>query len=308
MSELQLNVPVAFIIFNRLETARQVFNAIALAKPAKLFVIADGPRPEKTGEDQICQSVRDIIKSVDWECQVLTNFSEANLGCKKRVSSGLDWVFSLVEEAIILEDDCLPDQSFFGYCQELLARYKDDSRIAMICGSNPNPQQSKTSDSFHFSRYPLIWGWATWRRTWRNYDVKMLAWPLIRKSGALFDILGDEKASLYWQDLFDAVYADRIDTWDYQFVFSCFIQYQLAICPSHNLIKNIGFGEGATHTTDDSNALANQPTRALNLPLNVPGFVVRNTKADRSLEKLYFSKPNVLQRVRRRLRKLMGIS
>src|SRR5665648_587346 len=169
MSNFQLKTPVAFIIFNRPETTRRVFAEIAKARPTKLLVIADGPRATHPDDAEKCAVVRAIIDGVDWDCEVLKNYSDVNLGCKRRVSSGLDWVFDTVEEAIILEDDCLPHPTFFRFCEEMLAKYRDDKRIAMISGDNFQFGKKRTEYSYYFSRYTHIWGWASWRRAWDNY-------------------------------------------------------------------------------------------------------------------------------------------
>jgi hypothetical protein len=185
MSNYQLRTPVAFIIFNCPETTDRVFEQIAKAKPSKLLVIADGPRENSPGEAERCAAVRSIIDNVDWDCEVLTNYSDVNLGCKRRIASGLDWVFDTVEEAIILEDDCLPDPTFFRFCDELLEKYRDDERITMISGDNFQFDRKKTDSSYYFSRDPHIWRWASWRHVWKNYDVDMQLWPEIRDGGWL---------------------------------------------------------------------------------------------------------------------------
>ena len=183
MLNFQLSTPVAFIIFNRPDTTARVFAEIAKARPPKLLVVGDGPRANRDGEADRVAEARAIIKNVDWPCEVLTNFSTPNLGCKKRVSSGIDWIFEQVEEAIILEDDCLPDPSFFQFCEEMLARYRHDDRIAMISGDNFLFGQVPVPESYYFSRYCHIWGWASWRRAWKDYDVNIPALAAIRTDG-----------------------------------------------------------------------------------------------------------------------------
>ena len=165
---MSLSTPVAFIIFNRPDTTEIVFETIRQAKPSKLLVVADGPRTDRSGEVEKCTATRAVIERVDWECEVITNYSDVNLGCKRRVSGGIDWIFSQVEEAIILEDDCLPAPSFFQFCQTMLERYRYDDRISMIGGSNYQQENSRTSDSYFFTKYAHIWGWATWRRAWKR--------------------------------------------------------------------------------------------------------------------------------------------
>ena len=196
MDSFQLNTPVAFIVFNRPGTAKRIFAEIAKAKPPKLLVIADGPRGTLLGEAQKCMATRDVINRVNWPCEVLTNFSEVNLGCKKRVSSGIDWVFEHVEEAIILEDDCLPHPTFFRFCQEMLERYRNDDRIGMISGDNFQFGRPVGQDSYYFSKYVHVWGWASWRDRWRNsYDVHMGLWPQVRDQKRLDDLGLDKKES-----------------------------------------------------------------------------------------------------------------
>jgi hypothetical protein len=164
MIQWHVNTPIAFFIFNRPDTTARVFEAIRQAQPSKLLVVADGPRSTRPGEAEKCAATRAIIDQVDWECEVLTNYSDVNLGCRHRVSSGLDWVFEQVEEAIILEDDCLPHPTFFRFCEELLEWYRHDHRIVAISGDNFQNGHQSGEFSYYFSRYVHIWGWATWRR------------------------------------------------------------------------------------------------------------------------------------------------
>ena len=207
MSDFKLMLPVAFIIFNRPDTTERVFAEIANAKPPKLLVIGDGPRTGRPGEAEKVAATRAIIQRVDWDCKVLTNFSEVNLGCKKRVSSGIDWVFEQVEEAIILEDDCLPDITFFRFCQEMLERYRGDQRIGMISGDNFQFGRRYGDDSYYFSKYVHIWGWATWRDRWvGSYDVSMAKWPRIRDEGTIADIVGDMHEAVYCGKIFERVH------------------------------------------------------------------------------------------------------
>lgn len=302
MSQDQLATPVAFFIFNRPDTTEQVFAAIARARPRKLLVVADGARPDRPGEAEKCAATRAIIGRVDWDCEVLTNYSEVNLGCKRRLASGLDWVFSLAEEAIILEDDCLPDPTFFAYCEALLERYRTDDRITHISGDNFQAGPSRTPYGYYFSRYSHVWGWASWRRAWRHYDVEMALWPEIRDGGWLGDMLGDPKVVAHWTRLFETAHGGRIDTWDYQWMFACWVQGGLAILPRANLISNIGFLPGATHTVHDSR-LANLPVHAAQEPLCHPPYVIRDAEADRYTEQQIFLPPPLAMRVKRWVRR-----
>ena len=272
----QLNTPVAFFIFNRPTTTFRVFAEIRKAKPKTFLVIADGAR--FSDEIDKCNEARSIIEKVDWECKVLTNFSEKNLGCKLRVSSGLDWVFSEVEEAIILEDDCLPTQSFFYFCQDLLNYYRNDSRVMHISGNNFQRNISVGSYSYFFSKYGGIWGWASWRRAWQFYDRDMNSWASYKRNNVLNYIYDDWAEKLYWTDIFNKAANGIPDTWDYQWLYARWTQHELSIAPAVNLVSNIGFNNNATHTLYDHD-LANMPTEDI-WTINHPPIITRDRVVD----------------------------
>lgn len=301
MYSFKLKTPVAFIIFNRPDTTTRVFAEIAKAKPPKLLVVGDGPRVNRPGEAEKVAAARAIIKRVDWDCEVLTNFSEVNLGCKRRVSSGLDWVFDTVEEAIILEDDCLPHPTFFRFCEELLEKYRHDERIAQIGGVNFQFGLRRTEDSYYFSRFNHIWGWASWRRTWsKHYDVDLKKWPDVRVGGWLADILDNRHEAKYWEKIFQSVYEGKIDTWDYQWTFACWVNSALTILPNVNLISNIGFGPEATHTKGLSR-LANMPLDAMTFSLRHPDLIIRNAVADSFSQENHFIQGTLVRRILNRV-------
>ncbi|MDX6574913.1 MAG: hypothetical protein QOE96_866 [Blastocatellia bacterium] len=275
-----MKTPVAFIIFNRPDRTARVFAEIAKARPAKLLVVADGPRPDHPGERELCLATRSVLAKVDWPCEVLTNFSDTNLGCRRRVATGLDWVFEQVEEAIILEDDCLPDESFFPFCIELLERYRDDPRVGMICGSNFQGGKRRSPESYFFGLHVTVWGWASWRRAWRNYDVEMRCWPELRDTSWLADLLANPVAAKYWRDVFEDTFNGEFDTWDYQFFFSWWRQNSLALIPDRNLVTNIGFGSAATRTREALPSMANLPVKPIAFPLAHPADVELNREAD----------------------------
>jgi len=294
----QLTTPVAFFIFNRPDTTFKVFEKIREAKPQKLLIIADGAKfPEEWGE---CNKARSIIEQIDWNCEVSTNFSEINLGCKLRVSSGLDWVFSEVEEAIILEDDCLPEPSFFGFCQELLEYYRNDTRIMCISGNNFQFGRRRTLDSYYFSAFSHCWGWATWRRAWQYYDLEIKLWEIIKDDYWLRNMFHSYHAIKYWKHIFQEVYSNLIDTWDYQWFFACCIQSGLTILPNVNLVSNIGFNNDATHTKA-SNHLANIPVQSIDFPLIHPQFIIRDTQADAFTQRSVF-RLSLLSQIKRMLK------
>ncbi|BAW97785.1 methyltransferase FkbM (plasmid) [[Synechococcus] sp. NIES-970] len=276
-----MKTPVAFLVFNRPDTTQQVFNSICQAKPPKLLVVADGPRETHPDDAAKCAAVRAIIDTVDWDCEVLTNYSDINLGCKNRVSSGLDWVFKEVEEAIILEDDCLPDQSFFPFCEELLEKYRDTEKIMAISGDNFQFSKKRTEYSYYFSIYNHCWGWATWRRAWQHYDVSMKQWGQINQIEFLNKNFLNFWAAKYWQNKFNQTYLDKINTWDYQWTFTCWQKNGLTILPEVNLVKNIGFDSSGTHTTSKFNLYANLETTPISFPLKHPTEIVQCQIADR---------------------------
>ena len=298
MTTWQLNTPVAFIIFNRPDTTSRVFEMIRQAQPPKLLVIADGARENHPSDLLNCADTRAIIEQVDWDCEVLKNYSDRNLGCRDRVSSGLDWVFTEVPEAIILEDDCLPDPSFFRFCEELLIRYRDDHRIMHISGNNFQSSKSRTNGSYYFSRYNHCWGWASWRRAWQHYDVDMKLWDVIRDGTWLLDILENKASVKEWNRNFQKVYDHITDSWDYQWTFACWLQNGLSILPNTNLVSNIGFSKSATHTFR-KNLFANMPTQTLDFPLQHPVAMIRDRKADNVTEHRIYSR-SLIARLQRK--------
>lgn len=303
--------PVVLIIFNRPDHTERVFEAIRQAKPPQLFVIADGPRPDRPGEPERCAATRAIIDRVDWDCTVLKNFSDTNLSCGIRVSTGISWVFEHVEEAIILEDDCIPDPSFFRFCDAMLDRYRDDARMMHVSGNNFWSDKYPLADSYLFSRYTLSWGWATWRRAWQHYDFQMKHWPQVRRTHLLTAMLADRHAASTWTKIFQRQVNVNLDTWDYQWTLTCWLQNGLAILPNVNLVSNIGFGVDATHTFSADNASGecaslSVPTAVLDFPLRHPDWVVRNSAVDRFIQdNLYDYYPRLLKRIKQRLYRLL---
>jgi hypothetical protein len=277
--------PVIFIIFNRPDATRQVFETIRAARPSKLLVIADGPRANQPGEAEKCAATREIIDGVDWDCEVQRNFAENNLGCRLRVSSGLTWAFELVDKAIILEDDCLGSDSFFLYCAELLDRYESDERIMMISGNNFLLGRAETADSYYFSRYPHVWGWATWRRAWANFDLNMTGWPEIRDRKLFDQYLRKVSERYYWESVFQHTYDGKIDSWAYPWVYSIWANSGLSVAPAQNLVRNVGFDADATHTKSDS-AYSALAAEQLSLPLAHPPRLVASKDKDELEAKL----------------------
>lgn len=270
---------IIFIIFNRPDTTRLVFETIRAARPERLLIVADGPRPDRDGEAERCAQARAIVEEVDWPCLVEHNYSDTNLGCRVRVATGITWAFEQVEEAIILEDDTLPHPSFFRYCVELLDRYRDDERVMVITGDNFQRGIQRGSASYYFSKYNYVWGWATWRRAWRHYDVEMRDWPSFRDSQAFHDLASTERELQYWTDVLDQAYAGEIVTWDYAWTLTCWRMNGLSAMPNVNLVSNIGFRSDATHTTDAESWLNTMSSGDIG-ELRHPEVVSRNIEAD----------------------------
>lgn len=278
-----MNTPVAFIIFNRADVTERVFAEIARAKPPKLFVIADGPRSGKPDDAEKCAAARAVIDRVDWNCEVHRNFSDVNIGCGRRPATGISWVFEHTDRAIILEDDCLPDPTFFRFCDELLEKYRDDARVMHISGNNFQFGVDRGPSSYYFSRHNICAGaWATWRRAWEHFDMSMKLWPELRETPWLLYTLGNARAAEYWRKIFDEGYAHAGDTdyWDYQWTFSFWAQSGLAAVPGVELLSNIGFREDATHTKWTDCKWGNIPTKPINFPLKHPPGMVPHAEAD----------------------------
>ncbi|MBS3027363.1 MAG: glycosyltransferase family 2 protein [Dolichospermum sp. DET50] len=301
-----MKTPVAFIIFNRPDTTKRVFEAIREAKPPKLLVIADGPRVDRPGEAENCAAARAIIEGVDWECEVLTNYSDVNLGCGKRVSTGIDWVFDQVEEAIILEDDCLPDPSFFKFCELMLEEYRHDQRIMSISGTNFLGTWKSSIQSYYFSYYGGIWGWASWARAWQYFDYEMKLWEESEVHCLMRDILGSEKEYKNREKVFSETFEGKKNIWGYQWHFARLVQSGLSIVPTVNLISNLGFGEDSTNTRNKDSEVSNLKTQNMKFPLIHPQYMMRDVAAD----KLYFEKmynPKILKRIFNKIRQLIEI-
>lgn len=295
----QLTTPLAFFIFNRPDLTAQVFAEIRKARPSRLLIVADGPRPDHPEDVQNCADARGIVEKVDWPCHVQKNYSRENMGCECRVASGLDWTFEEAEAAIILEDDCLPDQSFFRFCQEMLERYRDDPRIMVVGSCNFQYRKWRTPYSYYFSGFHHPWGWASWRRAWKYFDFDMTQWPQARDAGWLVhkfscrsllkDIWRDDGRTVrFWRNTFQQTYDNRKNTWDYRWLFACLLNQGLTVMPDRNLVTNIGFDERGTHTRGRGCKLklCEEP---LPFPLNHPPKVACDIEADRRMQRYHFA-------------------
>ena len=303
----QLNTPILFLIFNRPNLTQSVFNEIKKIRPKQLFVVADGAKNDE--EWKLCRQTREIINQIDWDCEVHKNYSDKNLGCKVKVSSGIGWFFENVEQGIILEDDCLPNESFFSYCQELLKKYKNNNRIMCISGDNFQDGKVRGEGSYYFSIHNHCWGWATWRRSWKFYDVNMETFPKFKKENNIKKILNKKNAQKYWLKIFGKTLNDKIDTWAYQWTYTCWSQGGLTCLPNVNLVSNIGFDNRGTHTTNKNDKNANIPAKEIKFPLVHPEIIKTNVKADNYTNKQVFGvnlKKEISRKVEFFLKNILG--
>jgi len=274
-----LQTAVLLLVFNRPDTTTLVFEAIRKAKPPRLYVAADGPRANRMGEAEIVAKVREIATAVDWPCEVKTLFREENLGCKYAVSGAITWFFAQEDRGIILEDDCLPSQSFFWFCEEMLAKYEYDQKIDLISGDGRILEAINLPEECVLLPYPLIWGWASWAHKWSNYDVDMKSWPANK-----LNIINahSRRNSLFWGHVFKKTFENVIDTWDYQLAYMLQVHKSNCLLPPKNLVRNIGFNrDNATHTTGSGEGFVIEEKEIM-LPA-----VISNSMANERLAKNY---------------------
>ena len=281
MDEFKLNSPVVFFIFKRAKQTSRVFQAITQARPSKLYIVADGPRNKNESED--CQLTRKIVDQVDWGCTVYRNYSNENLGVRDRIITGLDWVFEREEKAIVLEDDCLPHSSFFRYCEGLLDFYEANPQVMHISGDNFLFGAKASKESYYFSKYAHVWGWATWKRAWNRFHQWNFENPP-------FDmrIFQSDTEKAFWLQIYHEIKSCQLDyTWDYQWSVVCMAYRSLCAMPNVNLVSNIGFGEEATNTRDITK-LANIPVHEMSFPLVYAKQLQWNKWADEQAAQLFF--------------------
>lgn len=277
---MSVDTPVLLLAWRRLETTRQVVDAIRAMAPARLFIACDGPRPDHPGDEAGVRAVREYLdRAVDWPCALERLYRDTNLGCGRGPADAIRWFFSQVEEGIVLEDDCVPHADFFPYCAELLERYRDDERVWHVSGNNYQDGQWRGDGSYYFSRYTHSWGWASWRRAWKHYDAELRRWPAFKASGHVRSVFEDEFEAAYWTDIWETLWQRGArDLWDYQWTFTCLSNGGLTVLPNRHLVRNIGFGPEATHTLDAN--YYRQPPVAAILPLVHPEFLLRDEVAD----------------------------
>lgn len=287
------HVPVALIVFNRPDLTARVFDAIRAARPSRLLLIADGPRND--AEAGACEEVRAIVQRVDWPCDVSKDFADRNLGCGRRPATGIDWVFSQVEEAILLEDDCLPAPSFFRFCAALLERYRDEPRVMHISGDDYLLGAKTRDTSYYFSNYTFSCGWATWRRAWRHYDYRMSSWPDFRKDGRLQRTFPDPVVRRFWEGKVQPLHeGKRDDAWDFQWNYAVWSQGGLSALPTRNLICNLGWRPDGTHTHAESR-WSNLPREDIE-EIAHPMEITRDEEADRILFDTFYGGQRLRER------------
>lgn len=282
MSQEQFTTPILFLIFNRPDKTRQVFEEIRKRRPTQLFVAGDGPRPNRPDDAELCQETRGIATAVDWSCEVHTLFREENLGCKYGPAGAFDWFFENVEDGIILEDDDLPDPSFFTFCATMLEKYRDNPQVMHIGGVNL--QQNNTDfaceESYYFSRMANIWGWASWRRAWKYYDVEVRRWSEVKEKKLLYDIFDNGLAAYTLGKKFQLYYERKLPAYDGPWTFACLVNNGLCIYPKYNLISNIGYGPGATNLTISDQTWDSQPLQPMPFPLIHPQTITFDPRAE----------------------------
>ncbi len=296
------NVPILLLIFNRVDKVNVLVESLRLVKPTRLFVCADGPRNKE--ELESCEKTRETISAIDWPCEVTTLFRENNLGCKNSVSQGISWFFDQVEYGIILEDDCIPNPSFFYFCNDLLFKYMDNDRVMHISATNLG-SNSQLKEDYYFSSFPNIWGWATWKRAWNKYDVNMQAWPKYYKNKLYLNFFNDEKMSKNWLVEFQSTYDGKINTWDYQWFFCCLLNDGLAIMPKNNMAKNIGFDSSGTHTFSTTHKFSRLKVVDQTFPLVHQSIVLRNFELDYQMQKNIYN-TSIKEKITQRLSRLIG--
>lgn len=285
----KIKSPILFIVFNRPDTTFEVFNAIREYEPNRIYLAADGPRQSREDDILLCEKTRNVINLIDWPCEIFTLFRDSNLGCKDAVSEAITWFFENEEMGVILEDDCLPNISFFNFCTELLEKYKDDNEIMAISGQNFLQISQRNDESYFFSEYPLIWGWATWRRAWTRYDKRMqdLESFITKKMPKKFKT---NKQRKYLKNLLLSTWKGKINTWDYQWIYTILNSNAMVIIPSKNLVLNIGFRNQSTHDFLQDSLRENKILDDMETVLKPPKHKLVNRELDFLMYKNVFSK------------------
>ena len=277
---MSFNVPILLITWRRPETTRKVIESIREFSPQKIYIHSDGPRKNSNDLKSILETRNLLDKEINWTDNIKKFYRKENRGLYLGGSGAINWFFENEEEGIILEDDTVPNNSFLTYCEEMLSRYRYDNRIWCISGSNFQKGNWRGDASYYFSKHIGVWGWATWRRCWINFDPELKMWPKFKKSQSLKSIFEDKVERKYWSNIWQKTFDNpyKVNTWDYQWVFTCLTNNGLTVVPNINLVKNIGFGKDATHTKVETHSTKNDKSLG---PLVHPEFIIRDARADR---------------------------
>ena len=300
-----LNTPILFIIFNRPKQTKILFEAIRQIQPKYLFVAADGARENNTNDEINSTECREIVKTIDWDCEVQYLFREKNLGCKLAVSGAINWFFENVEQGIILEDDCLPNTSFFSFCEELLLKYKNNQQVMHIGGTNFQARKMQAADSYYFSKIVHVWGWATWKRAWQLYDIEMNNFSPTLLQQWFQQYQFPQTSFSYWLEAFTKSKNNLINTWDYQWTYNVWKNNGICITPTVNLVSNIGFDDNATHTSTQANQYASLPVFEIRV-LHHPNSIAINFEADNFIFNSWYRKRNIRERIIKRIKKIIN--
>ena len=238
--------PILFLVFNRVETTKQVFEAIRKVKPSKLYIASDGPRPDREGEVESVLSIRDyLINSVDWECDIKSLFQDKNLGCKNAINEAIQWFFQFEEMGVILEDDTLPVPEFFPFIKHYLELYRNNKKVAAIAGRNEIGEWNVNNQNHFFSSKFFCWGWGTWKDRVQDLDVEF-GYKKVNIQNIAIE--GGMKEYLVLKGMNQSMISNKVNSWAWAYEFNFRYRKQLTLIPSKNYVKNIGFGEDGTHT------------------------------------------------------------
>jgi len=285
--ENKFDIPILLLVFRRPEVTNKLWAEIKKIKPAKLYIGCDGPRKNIAGEAEKVLEVKNIFKDINWDCEVKTYFQEENKGSRVAESLAMNWFFDNVDEGIILEDDCIPAPDLFKYCQEMLEYYRYDERIMIISGSNFQFGNVRGEGSYYFSKFPNTWGWATWKRAWKSYDVDLKDFPQFKKSKIISLVTENKTAQTYFLDHLKAVYEKKIDAWDAQILFMLWANNGLGVVPNTNLVTNIGVGEGSVNTLGNISNINFLPIGEIGFPLKHPKVMIPDLVADEFIMKVF---------------------
>lgn len=300
-----IQAPILFITFNRPGTTQIVFNALKKVKPAKLYVFNDGPRLGNDSDKEARNEISRILNQVDWDCELKVNLCENNLGCGIGVSTAISWAFNNEDRLIVLEDDTVPAVPFYNYCSELLEKYKDDSRICMISGNNYTEEHNGSDNSYFFSKYGHIWGWATWKRVWDKFDLEMKDWPFFKDSNQLQNIFSRKREQRYFNDYFKRIYDKKcVNAWGPQWFYCRIKNYGFSIVPRNNLVTNIGVK--GVHTGKETKAHF-KPINEHYIIVKEPKFILCNEYYDKyHFKQIISKKGSLIYKIIRKSRKIVN--